>query len=185
MTLLSAEQVGVGDACTQSSGGRASRLHYPHRYLPYHFQEKKKKRRATDYLVTKLGSIAWNTETGLWNEPDWFSRLIIGSAIFGAFPLSDATLNLAPVDWVAKAVAVIASQPRAVGQTYHLVASSEIKWTRTSHLSYFARRSIGRVKRSEYWTHAAKVLHLSESEQSCWRPWRRTFPPHVTPSASG
>ncbi len=80
--------------------------------------------------VFRPGIVCGHTRTGHW-QIDMVAAMLRGYITSRAaiLPVAGGTLNAAPVDFVARAIAHIAQQPRTLGQTFHLTNPSPTPWS--------------------------------------------------------
>lgn len=80
--------------------------------------------------VFRPGFITGRSDTGVWPNPnDHLVRFILGCLQMGHMPVSDLTLDMAPVDFVAAAIVRIAlSEPTAI-PVYNLSNPHPLPWT--------------------------------------------------------
>jgi thioester reductase-like protein len=70
-----------------------------------------------------------HSQTGVFNPNDHLPLLIKGCVQLGYLPEDlGLTVQSAPIDYVSKAMVYLAQQPSAVGQTFHLVNPSPLRW---------------------------------------------------------
>jgi myxalamid-type polyketide synthase MxaB len=78
-------------------------------------------RRGLPVAVYRPGRITGHSEKGTANLGDFLHVMIAGCMKLGAFPQFDDPVDMTPIDYVSQAVAALATDPRAVGKTFHLV----------------------------------------------------------------
>lgn len=82
----------------------------------------KAKQRGIPLAVYRPGFIMGNSVNGVGNPKDFVSRLIRGCIAIGAYPtLPRQRKEFIPVDYVSRALLIIARDNRNLGQAYHLV----------------------------------------------------------------
>ncbi|WNG44103.1 amino acid adenylation domain-containing protein [Archangium minus] len=76
--------------------------------------------RGAQVAIYRLGNVAGHSRTGAWNTTDFVSRTLKSFIQLGSMPELDGTLDLLPVDFVAKAITHLSREPRSLGRTFHL-----------------------------------------------------------------
>jgi nonribosomal peptide synthetase DhbF len=76
--------------------------------------------RGAQVAIYRLGNVAGHSRTGAWNTTDFVSRALKSFIQLGSMPVLDGTLDLLPVDFVAKAIAHLSRAPQSLGRTFHL-----------------------------------------------------------------
>jgi thioester reductase-like protein len=71
---------------------------------------------------------AGDSRTGVFNAHDHVCLLIKGCLQLGSAPHLDMPLQVAPVDYVSRAIIYLSGQLKALGKTYHLVNPNPIPW---------------------------------------------------------
>jgi thioester reductase-like protein len=84
------------------------------------------KERGLDVSIYRPGTISGHSHSGAFNPDDFVCALIKGCVQLGLAPRVDTLINLAPVDYVSRALVKIALG-RASG-TYHLVGAQSVAW---------------------------------------------------------
>jgi thioester reductase-like protein len=77
--------------------------------------------RGLPVTIYRAPLISGHSQTGAWYTDDVTCRMIKGCIQMGSFPDLDFRLELAPVDYVSRAIAYISQQNTALGKTFHLV----------------------------------------------------------------
>ena len=72
--------------------------------------------------------ITGDTGSGAWNSDDFICRLIRGMIQQGTIPSFDTTLDIVPVDYVARAMVALTQKPSATGTIRHLCAPEPFTW---------------------------------------------------------
>jgi len=91
-------------------------------------------------VIYRPGYICGDSKTGCWNTDDFLCRLIKGVIQLGGAPVLDdhLTLNMAPVDYVAKLIVQIASHSRNYNKAFTLLNPSAIPYSMLfDHLESF------------------------------------------------
>lgn len=84
--------------------------------------------RGLPVTVYRAPFITGHSETGGWNTDDFICRLVQGIAALGAMPDLSASMDIVPVDYVARALVRLAQQPALAGRRFHLCAGNEVPW---------------------------------------------------------
>ncbi len=71
--------------------------------------------------IYRPGRISGHSQTGACNLSDSFYRLLAGCVQLGCVPDGDAMMNVAPVDYVSRAIVHLSRQKEAIGKNFHLV----------------------------------------------------------------
>ena len=94
--------------------------------------------RGLPVAIYRPGTIAGDSRTGQGNPKDFATSLIKGSIQLGAAPRTEVPVNLAPVDFVGRAVVWLSRQPEPWGRTFHLInphplaAPALMEWIRAA-----------------------------------------------------
>lgn len=87
-------------------------------------------RRGFEVTVFRPGFISGRSDSGIWPvEHDHLLRIIKGCVQMGAAALSDMTPNMAPVNFVSRAVVQIALSPGTAGRVFNLSNPHMVSWT--------------------------------------------------------
>jgi thioester reductase-like protein len=73
--------------------------------------------------------ITGHSETGAWNSDDFICRLVRGVVALGAMPDLAASMDIVPVDYVARAIVRSALQPDPMRRRLHLCAANVVPWS--------------------------------------------------------
>jgi amino acid adenylation domain-containing protein/thioester reductase-like protein len=76
--------------------------------------------RGVPATILRPGRIGWHSRTGALGPDDLLSRAIRACIQLGAAPALSTDLELAPVDYVSRAIVEIVRRPECRGQAYHL-----------------------------------------------------------------
>ncbi|MEG4838961.1 amino acid adenylation domain-containing protein [Microcoleus sp. B9-D4] len=71
--------------------------------------------------IYRPGRISGDSQTGACNPSDLLYRLIAGCVQLGCAPDGDKLMNVAPVDYVSRAIVHLSRQKEFLGKTFHLV----------------------------------------------------------------
>lgn len=77
--------------------------------------------RGIPVTIYRPGRISGDSQTGVCNPSDLLYRLIAGCVQLGCAPDGDKLMNVAPVDYVSRAVVHLSRQKELLGKTFHLV----------------------------------------------------------------
>jgi amino acid adenylation domain-containing protein/thioester reductase-like protein len=87
--------------------------------------------------IYRPGRISGHSETGACNANDFLYRAIIGCIELGSAPEGDIKFNIAPADYVSRAIVHLSRQPASLGKAFHLVnprplhLSELVSWIRS------------------------------------------------------
>ncbi|NOJ52618.1 non-ribosomal peptide synthetase [Myxococcus xanthus] len=76
--------------------------------------------RGMQVAIYRLGNVTGHSQTGVWNTTDFVTRSLKSFIQLGSMPVLDGTLDLLPVDFVAKAIVHLSREPQSFGRTFHL-----------------------------------------------------------------
>jgi len=79
--------------------------------------------RGLPVCIYRPGRISGHSETGVFNVNDFLYKLILGCIQLGSAPEGNATLDIAPVDYVSRAIVCLSRQKEYLGKAFHLVNS--------------------------------------------------------------
>lgn len=82
------------------------------------------RKRGIPVAVYRPHRITGHSRTGVWNEDDMVCRLIQCCFEAKAVPDLEATIEFAPVDFVASAIVELSLKPNSLGKNFHLVNQS-------------------------------------------------------------
>jgi thioester reductase-like protein len=85
--------------------------------------------RGLPITVHRAPFITGHSQTGAWNSDDFICRLVRGIVGLGWIPELSASMDIVPVDYVARAITQISQEPRAVGRRFHLAARNQAPWS--------------------------------------------------------
>jgi thioester reductase-like protein len=77
--------------------------------------------RGIPVTIYRPGRISGDSKTGACNPSDLLYRLIAGCVQLGCAPDNDKLMNVAPVDYVSRAIVHLSRQKELLGKTFHLV----------------------------------------------------------------
>jgi myxalamid-type nonribosomal peptide synthetase MxaA len=116
--------------------------------------------RGFQVAVYRPATVAGDSRSGIWNTEDFLCRLIKGCIQMGYAPAERVRMDMAPVDYMGRAIVVLSQQADVVGGIFHLNHPEppySDEW-----LDYFA--SLGyRLQRIPYREWLEKVLEIGRS----------------------
>lgn len=84
------------------------------------------KERGLPITVHRLGLITGHSETGVGHVGDIFTRILRGFVVMRSAPSLDMTIDIAPVDYLARGIVHLSSQESSVGRAFHLVRPAAV-----------------------------------------------------------
>jgi thioester reductase-like protein len=94
--------------------------------------------RGMPVCIYRPGWVSGHSKTGVWNTDDLLFRVVAASLLAGKVPDLDLMVNVAPVDYVSRAIVHLSRQGGSVGKAFHLVNPDPvhygelIDWIRSS-----------------------------------------------------
>jgi thioester reductase-like protein len=85
--------------------------------------------RGLDVRIYRPGTISGHSTSGAFNPDDFVCAMIKGCVELGVAPQVDTAINLAPVDYVSRALVRIALGAGGSSGAYHLVGPRPVAWT--------------------------------------------------------
>lgn len=82
--------------------------------------------RGLPVVIYRPGQICGDSQTGVWNKTDFICRMIKGYADVGSAPIEQIDLNMAPVDYISKAIVYLSGRAESQGQTFHLNSARSV-----------------------------------------------------------
>jgi thioester reductase-like protein len=76
--------------------------------------------------IYRPGFVAGDSTAGIWNTDDFVPRLIKGCIQLGSVPENDATIEMAPVDYVSKAIVLLSRKRELPSSTFHVVSPNYV-----------------------------------------------------------
>jgi thioester reductase-like protein len=76
--------------------------------------------------IYRPGFVSGDSKSGIWNTDDFLVRMIKGCIQLGRAPDMDARIEIAPVDYVSKAIIHLSRQQTLHSSTFHIVGSHHI-----------------------------------------------------------
>jgi thioester reductase-like protein len=86
------------------------------------------RKRGLPVSIFRFGRAAWHSQSGAWNKNDALRNVLETCLQLGSFPDVEANLDLAPVDYLARAIVALSRQGRSPGRNFHLLSEQEISW---------------------------------------------------------
>ena len=71
--------------------------------------------------IYRPGFVTGDSSTGIWNTDDFIARMIKGCIQLGSIPDSDLVIDIAPVDYVSKAIVHLSRQGELQSNVFHVV----------------------------------------------------------------
>jgi len=84
--------------------------------------------RGIPVCIYRPSLIAGDSHTGAWNTEDILCRMMKSVIELGGAPDEEANLNLAPVDYVSRAVVYLSLQRESLGKVFHVANSRTVSW---------------------------------------------------------
>jgi thioester reductase-like protein len=85
--------------------------------------------RGIPVTIYRPGFVGWHARTGVGNDKDFVTSMLSTCALLARAPRVAMTLDVTPVDYVARAIAYLARAPSSLGRTYHLNNPRPWSWT--------------------------------------------------------
>ncbi|OYD86824.1 non-ribosomal peptide synthetase, partial [Nostoc sp. 'Peltigera membranacea cyanobiont' 213] len=79
--------------------------------------------------IYRLGRITWHSQTGVWNPNDMFYRFIKACIQLKSAPEMNSTVEITPVNYLAKVLIHLSQQPKSLGKAFHLMNSHSAPWS--------------------------------------------------------
>ncbi|MFI1016455.1 amino acid adenylation domain-containing protein [Streptomyces sp. NPDC020965] len=116
--------------------------------------------------VYRLGTISWHSHTGAANPDDVVCQSIVACARIGAVPVADLELNLAPVDYAARAVVELSRQDGVEGELFHIIGGRPVRWA--DMVGWLTEHSGEPVTALPYLSWRARLLDAAERPGGTW-----------------
>ncbi len=123
--------------------------------------------------VHRPGFVGWQSRTGTMNEKDFVSGMLRASITLGKAPDVAMTLDVAPVDYVARAITWLSMRADSTGKTYHL--NNPAPWTWRALIEAFRAEGV----RLEWTTYAAWRTELAGRKDPALHRFATMLPEHV------
>lgn len=78
--------------------------------------------------IYRPGMISGHSQTGIGNTTDLVWAILKGCIQLGSAPQLEQQVNLAPVDYVSKAIVYLSRRPELAGQIFHLFNPQAVSW---------------------------------------------------------
>ncbi|NBD17980.1 MAG: amino acid adenylation domain-containing protein [Cyanobacteria bacterium] len=108
--------------------------------------------------IYRPGRISGDSEMGVFNENDFLYRLIIGCIQLGMAPAGEMKLNLAPVNYVSRALVYLSQQNTSYGKAFHLINPSSFN---TSQLIEYLHTLGYSIQQVPYEQWRAQLLEIA------------------------
>lgn len=86
--------------------------------------------RGIPVTIHRIGLIVGDSVNGRSNEDDFVARILIGCIQAGFGPDIRNSMDMTPVDYVARAIVYLSRQPESNGKVFHLLNPRPITWSR-------------------------------------------------------
>jgi len=83
--------------------------------------------RGLPITIFRPGVIAGDSRSGAWNTEDFLCRMLKGCIQLGSAPIIDTSIDLAPVDFVSKAIVHLSLRADWQGKAFHLVNPTAVR----------------------------------------------------------
>ena len=87
------------------------------------------RQRGIPVSIYRPADIGPQSKTGAYNADDFVSRLVIGSAQLGFAPDAPESVEIWPVDAVAREIALLSAADAAAGKDFHITGPEAVKWS--------------------------------------------------------
>ena len=134
--------------------------------------------RGIPVTIHRPGFVGWHSRTGVMNDKDFVTGILDASLALGRAPDVSMTLDVAPVDYVVRAMAWLAARASSAGKTYHL--NNPEPWTWRSVVEAF--RSEGAML--EWVSYERWRSELSQRRESALNRFATMLPERVDEAGS-
>jgi thioester reductase-like protein len=134
--------------------------------------------RGIPVTIHRPGFVGWHSGTGVMNDKDFVTGILDASLALGRAPDVSMTLDVAPVDYVVRAMAWLASRANSAGMTYHL--NNPEPWTWQAVVDAF--RAEGEML--EWTSYERWRTELSQRRESSLNRFATMLPEHVDEAGS-
>lgn len=100
--------------------------------------------------VFRPGTIGWHSQTGAYNDKDFLCNLVAACGRIG-IPNLSLQLNIAPVDFMCKAILRITRMPRLWNKAFHLINPETVSWPRVVDLIGTLRKGIDQLSYDDWY----------------------------------
>jgi len=90
---------------------------------------RKARDRGIPVTIHRIGLIVGDTHNGCSNEDDFVARILLGCIQAGYGPHITNSMDMTPVDYVAKAIVHLTFQQQSIGKVFHLLNPEPITWS--------------------------------------------------------
>ncbi|BAY66402.1 amino acid adenylation [Calothrix brevissima NIES-22] len=84
--------------------------------------------------IYRLGRVSGHSQTGVFNANDFLYKLIIGCIQLGSIPDVEMIEDIAPVDYLTRAIAHLSKQKESLGKAFHFVNHQPLRSSMLSNL---------------------------------------------------
>lgn len=120
------------------------------------------KDRGIQATVYRPATVAGDGRSGIWNTEDFLCRLIKGCIQLGYAPAERIRMDMAPVDYISRAIVSLSLQPDSIGGCFHLNHPAPLYSDQM--VDCFSRLGY-RLDRIPYRDWLKKVLEVGEAKQ--------------------
>lgn len=85
--------------------------------------------RGIPVTIHRIGLIVGDSQNGCSNEDDFVARILLGCIQAGYGPHITNSMDMTPVDYVAKAIVYLSSRQESLGNVFHLLNPTPITWS--------------------------------------------------------
>ena len=115
--------------------------------------------RGIPVTVYRPGTIAGHSDSGIFSSDSYLNNLIRGCIELGSAPDVDASVDMVPVDYVARAIVALSQRPESLSKVFHLANPHPIPM---NGLIDFMQTFGYNVRRVPYESWKAELLSLGE-----------------------
>jgi amino acid adenylation domain-containing protein/thioester reductase-like protein len=131
------------------------------------------KERGIPVAVYRPGRITGHSQTGAGSTDDFFYRMLKGCIQLGSVPDAELPVDMVPVDYVARAIVFLSTQPASLGKAFHLTNPAPIA---ISDLVAWIRSFGYTLEQLPYETWQARLLNnAGQSDENALYPLLATF----------
>jgi amino acid adenylation domain-containing protein/thioester reductase-like protein len=122
--------------------------------------------------IYRPGMIAGHSQTGASQIDDLMCRIIKGIIQLQAAPDLEQFVNMAPIDYVSKAIIYLSRQPKSLGQAFHLINPEPLPWKKLIEEII----SLGyKIQLLSYEEWQDKLINLDSDTDNALMPMRSLF----------
>lgn len=111
--------------------------------------------------IYRLGRVSGHSKTGVFNQNDLLYRLIIGCIKLEKAPLNNMIEDIAPVDYISKAIVHLSRQEKSIGKAFHFVNPQPFHSSKLIELLQSLGYSLQQVSHHQW---QADLVSISERE---------------------